>query len=353
MITENSSTQTYPFVFTGKGNEYFRIWIVNLALTILTLGIYSAWAKVRRLQYFYRNTALAGSNFDYHGDPKAILKGRLIGVGLLAIYNVTAGLNVWIALIAFALSMAIFPWLLQRSLCFKLHNSSYRGLRFRFAGDTGGAYRAFLLWPLLACPTLGLLGPLVHQRMKAYQHNNSRYGVSPFGFHAPVGGFYRIYGKALLMLGVPIVVGFALNGLGVFPTLGSTGLSNDQQIKVLGGLMIAFLGFYLLAFLFIGPWFAARVQNLVWNNTSLTPHRFASHVSARGLLAIYLTNFIGILLTLGLFKPYADIRLAKYRLEQIALLAEGDFDAFIADQTQSVSATGEEMAEVFDFDIAF
>lgn len=46
--------------FTGKGSEYFGIWIVNLLLTILTLGIYSAWAKVRRLQYFYRNTQLAG-----------------------------------------------------------------------------------------------------------------------------------------------------------------------------------------------------------------------------------------------------------------------------------------------------
>jgi hypothetical protein len=34
--------------FTGSGAEYFGIWIVNLLLTILTLGIYSAWAKVRR-----------------------------------------------------------------------------------------------------------------------------------------------------------------------------------------------------------------------------------------------------------------------------------------------------------------
>ncbi len=32
------------FRFTGNGGEYFRIWIVNLMLTIVTLGIYSAWA---------------------------------------------------------------------------------------------------------------------------------------------------------------------------------------------------------------------------------------------------------------------------------------------------------------------
>ncbi len=28
--------------FTADGWEYFRIWIVNVALTLLTLGIYSA-----------------------------------------------------------------------------------------------------------------------------------------------------------------------------------------------------------------------------------------------------------------------------------------------------------------------
>ena len=69
-----------PFEFRGNGGEYFRIWIVNLLLTIVTLGIYSAWAKVRRLRYFYGNTVLDGQSFEYHGQPLAILKGRLIVV---------------------------------------------------------------------------------------------------------------------------------------------------------------------------------------------------------------------------------------------------------------------------------
>jgi len=36
----------HPLEFTGKGGEYFGIWIVNLFFSVLTLGIYSAWAKV-------------------------------------------------------------------------------------------------------------------------------------------------------------------------------------------------------------------------------------------------------------------------------------------------------------------
>src|SRR3954471_6399831 len=52
-------SQRHPFIFSGKGGEYFKIWIVNILLSIVTLGIYSAWAKVRNKQYFYGNTQLA------------------------------------------------------------------------------------------------------------------------------------------------------------------------------------------------------------------------------------------------------------------------------------------------------
>src|SRR5690606_19467483 len=74
-----------PIVFTGSGGEYFRIWIVNLLLSILSLGIYSAWAKVRRQRYFHRNTRLAGSAFDYHARPAAILLGRIVAAAGLVV----------------------------------------------------------------------------------------------------------------------------------------------------------------------------------------------------------------------------------------------------------------------------
>src|SRR5271169_6261665 len=73
--------------FTGNGEEYFGIWIVNLLLTIITFGIYSAWAKVRRLQYFYRHTELAGSSFDFHGTAIRIFIGRLVALAMLFAYN--------------------------------------------------------------------------------------------------------------------------------------------------------------------------------------------------------------------------------------------------------------------------
>src|SRR5215470_13047448 len=69
--------------FRGRGAEFFRIWIVNLVLSVLTLGIYSAWAKVRTRRYFYGNTRLDGVAFEYHARPIAILKGRLLALGVI------------------------------------------------------------------------------------------------------------------------------------------------------------------------------------------------------------------------------------------------------------------------------
>jgi len=83
--------ERYPFSFSGKGGEYFKIWIVNILLSIVTLGIYSAWAKVRRKRYFYGCTTLAGSSFEYHANPVKILIGRVIVVVIYLLWISVSG----------------------------------------------------------------------------------------------------------------------------------------------------------------------------------------------------------------------------------------------------------------------
>lgn len=142
------------FEFTGSGSEYFRIWIVNVLLTIVTLGIYSAWAKVRRLRYFYNNTRFAGSNFDFHGSPVAILKGRLIAVLLIALINVPL-----LGLVVLLVYFCALPWLLYRSMRFHLGNTTWRNVRFAFVGDAAGIYKALLV-PLGVVIAAGLASAL-------------------------------------------------------------------------------------------------------------------------------------------------------------------------------------------------
>lgn len=217
----------------------------------------------------------------------------------------------------------------------------------------GGAYKAFLAWPLVGYFTLGLLMPMAHQRIKRYQHGNSRFGSERFQFLAGAGGFYGIYLKLLGMLIVLGTVAVVAGSLGGLASLGATGGDVERQAAMAGMIVLAIFAFYLAAFMIVGPWFSARIQNLVWNGTALGPHVFSSRVRARDLFAIYVTNFIAIVLTLGLFKPFADIRVARYRLEHMALNAQGSLDEVVSSQRQEVGATGEETADLFDFDISF
>lgn len=343
-------TQEQRFSFTGTGSEYFRIWIVNLFLTILTLGIYSAWAKVRRMQYFYRNTRLGESSFDYHGTPIAILKGRLIGIGLFAAYY---GALKFVPMLGLAIGLIIvlvMPFLLVASFRFRLYNSSYRGLRFSFAGSVKSAYLTFLAYPFLALITLYLLAPLAHQRIKAYQHNNSCYGQSHFTFNAGVGGFYKIYFFALVQF--IVIVGLLAYGAYLMLDGNMANMKNIPKEQLIM-YVFAFYAFMIVATLLIVPYFMSQIQNLVWRHTELGENCFSSTMSTGGLAWIILSNFILVVLTLGLFKPFADIRMARYKMEHMALLPAGNLEEFIASQQQQISATGTETAELFDLDIGF
>ena len=152
-----ASTRIEPFQFTGTGGEYFRIWIVNLLLTVLTLGIYSAWAKVRRMRYFYGSTRLAGSAFEYHGKPLQILKGRLIAVGVVVVLSVLT--TIWPLTNVLFVLLILFgtPWIIVKARTFHMRVSSYRNIRFNFQQEYGEAARIFIGLALLITPTLACL----------------------------------------------------------------------------------------------------------------------------------------------------------------------------------------------------
>ncbi|HUP92385.1 MAG TPA: YjgN family protein, partial [Solimonas sp.] len=326
MSTDDITTQQLPlapeaFRFNGSGGGYFRIWIVNLLLTLLTFGIYSAWAKVRRLKYFYGNTELAGASFDYHGSPIAIFKGRLFALGLFTLYTVATNVISWWTLVALVFLAVVLPWLLRNSFRFRMQNSRYRGLRFGFHGSNAGAYATFLFYPVLMFVTFYLAGPLFHARLKQYQHGNARYGTTHFGFDATVGEFYKAYLPifVLMFLGV-FGVGFAAALM--VPAMAAA-KTNPQALV---GVFITMFVVLMAASLLITPLWQVRTQNLIWNRTRLGEHRFESTMRVLPLLGIHLTNFLGILLTLGLFAPWAMVRVARYRAACLQMLPASSLD---------------------------
>ncbi len=74
---DGMAAESRTLAFYGRGGELFGVSIVNLCLTLVTLGIYRFWARVRVLRYLWSQTAFAGDRFAYHGTGKELLKGWL------------------------------------------------------------------------------------------------------------------------------------------------------------------------------------------------------------------------------------------------------------------------------------
>lgn len=344
----------HEFRFDGSGGEYFKIWIVNLALTIVTLGIYSAWAKVRNQRYFYGNSFVAGHNFEYHGDPVRILIGRLIAVGLLLAYSITSALSPVGALVWIVLFIAATPWLIRSSFRFNARNTSYRNLRFDFHGTYGGAAKAFLLWPLLVLVTLGTTIPLAHRARQYYQINNHSFGSKQFEAEYGAGQIYMIYLAAfgILVAGV-IVIGilFAAAGIGFGGFM--PGSPPPEPSPAMIGTFLVIGAAYLTMFLFLSSFLTAMTFNLALNSTKLDGNiALEARLSPLALCWIMFSNTFLTIVTLGLYTPWAKVRLSRYYLDHMAVTGSDSLDGFIASAAASGSAIGEEVATFFDFDLS-
>ena len=170
----------YPFEFTGRTSEYFRIWAVSLCLSLATLGIYSAWGKVRKRRYLYAHTRLAGSGFDYRAAPLAILKGRAIALALFGGFALAGHVVPQVQLALLALLALLAPWIVVASSRFNARNSTYRNVAFAFDGTVREAAKVLLGFGALAIVTLGLLWPWFRMRRARFIVERHRFGATPF-----------------------------------------------------------------------------------------------------------------------------------------------------------------------------
>ena len=356
-------------LFTGSGKEYFRIWIVNLLLTVATLGIYSAWAKVRRLQYFDRNTRLAGAVFDFRGKPLAILRGRIVAVVMLALYHYAFGFSTGVALAIIGVLFLALPYLLRGALRFRLQNTYYRGLPFSFTGSIGGAYGVFLpLMVLFIGPAAavsvdpsgaaaGLAGllyftfPWLYGRLKAYQHNHAQFGAAPSSYDVSPWRFYRYY---LIALGLSIALAVALGLLGAVVMPMMSGFLRTHPVLT-AIFTVAGVGAFYISFLLLFPYVAVRTANLVWSHTSFPGVKIQSDMSARAFARLQIANVVLTILTLGLYRPFAVVRIHRFRLDALTIVADEGFEQAV--DVASVpaargSATGDGAADFFGFDLS-
>jgi uncharacterized membrane protein YjgN (DUF898 family) len=381
-------TQTLPFKFSGNGSEYFKIWIVNLILTILTLGIYSAWAKVRTNRYFYGNTSLANAAFEYHATPEMILKGRLIAFTAFVLYVLLSNFFPTVGSLFVAILALLIPWVIWRSIQFNARMVSYRNVRFGFHGVLKEAYKILALTPALpiiigaifggiAFLVLGkgtvvgviasitflaviLIYPYIKILLTSYYINKRQYGQGQFSAELSAKKYYMIYLALIawiflffIMIGIVInIVTQLTGGFYIKPEM-------MQQDDLSGMTETIFVGIALLFYIVIfalSSWVTAyteaNVKNYVLNNTKLdNVLQLNSNIKVGKLFGIYATNILLLGITFGLAYPWTIIRLKKYKIESTSAIIKGDIAQYVNQQQEAQSALGEEMGDAFDAEL--
>ncbi len=337
--TEQAPPQRFELQFHGDGAEYFRIWIVNIALTFLTLGIFSAWAKVRSKRYFYGNTELAGDRFDYLANPIAILKGRLVAVAALIVYTVAQMFSQTLTVVVVLALLAAVPFLVVRAVRFKANMSAWRGIRLGFDGGYVGAIKAYVLWPLFGLVTFGFGMPYAWYKQNHFLVDHYRYGQTKARSTTSGGDFYVI---ALATAGFLVVGIIALMIVGVIGALASGG--DDESVGV-----VALLIPLATLFIYVGAYviYQALYFNTVYNNIDFSGHRIRNSVKVLEWFWIAVTNSLGLLFTLGFFYPWARVRMTRYIVDHLWVDSSG-LDSFAAREEDLASAFGEEIGEAFD-----
>ncbi|MGK6314043.1 YjgN family protein [Neorhizobium sp. DT-125] len=334
--------------FTGSAAEYFGIWIVNVLLTIITLGIYSAWAKVRRNRYFYGNTVILGRSFEYHAKGMQIFLGRLIVIGCLVAINILSLIHPLFSALTTVLILVGLPFLLKRGIRFSARVTSYRNVRFDFVGSAWGAFVAVMIGSFVAVISLGILAPLASRWLWRYIFNNMRYGDREFVTEARLKSLYGVWWLPALM----VVLGAALMGI---VAAGIAASVNDVEGSSMAFSPIHFL--FVLVFVVYGAAaliYRIGVRNVVWSAAKLDGrHQLFSDVPRWTYVWIAVTNVIVTIITLGLMRPWAAVRMARFITGHTGITVIGDLGEVLSSIEATGAAISAEYMDMEGFDFGF
>lgn len=310
---EGEAAQSRRLSFHGAGGSLFGIHIVNMFLTVITLGIYYFWGKVRVRRYLLSQTEFEADRFAYHGTGKELLVGFLKAMLVFGVPLILLGIiqellpgpaiKLLAGVLTYAIIMVLIPSAMVGARRYRLSRSSWREIRFSFRGRTVDFIKLFVVGSLLTGITLGLYYPIFETRRYGFLVSHSYFGNEKFQFD---GNGRDLFGSFLLAIVL------------FFPTL----------------------GLYLF-------WFLARKQRYFWEHTAFGGSRFRSTVTGGRLLLLTLGNLLLLVVTLGLGWPWVMIRNVRFAFKYLTL--DGPLGlAGIQQEAQAATATGDALAGFLD-----
>lgn len=307
-----AASESYRFSYHGEGGAFFVLLLKNILLTILTLGIYAAWAKTNRRRYIWSNIELYGQRLKYTGTGKELFIAYL---KLLAFYVVflvvpfaigqALGTQVGtVVQIAMGLAVVVLiPFAIYWSRRFLLSRTQWRGIRFGLVEGAGPYAKAFIGGYLLTILTLGIYGPFWMNDLQRIMTDRSRLGSEPF--------HYDGVGKEMFWI---CLKGFLLT--------------------------LVTLGIY-------GFWWQAAMNRYTIGHTTFSGARGRSEITGGFLFLISLLNVLGLTFTLGLAFPWIATYTLSEVLRRITFEGSIDFEG-ITQRAHVEGAGGEALADALD-----
>jgi uncharacterized membrane protein YjgN (DUF898 family) len=292
-----------PFVFTGNGIDYCKVWLMNLLVCLLSAGVLYPWAQVRALRYFYQHTELDNAAFDYSSNPQKIYLLQFIllsyGLGLGYVFFT----NPFYCLLGLIALIGVFPLYWFKRNAFQQRHSFYRHLSFRYDARLLDAYLVFLGWPLIMLLTAGLAAPFAVFKMQEYLARTKSFG----GYNLSFSGNITNY----ITLLPPLLIAEAVTFACVY----------WRQCLPFWFLTMVIAAVWLLVFV---RWRVALV-NLQWNSVACKLGYFVATWDLSAYCKLVLQNVCLCMLTLGFYWPWARVRSAHYKASHLAFFANQRF----------------------------
>ena len=377
----SQNIEAYPMEFTGSGGEYFRVWIVNVLLGIVTLGFYTPWARRRTAMYFYGHSMVANSPLEFTAQQRKMVVGFVLLVLLSIAYKLAAntGQDLAVALMLLG-GAALSPYIWASAMRFRLGATRWRGLRLQFAASWKEVYLAS--WPVFALALvwitvffgMQMLSPELAQMLDEPavkggpkirpEFTPAMGGLLVLGLILTVLCFIRLeYNyKSLLVLRArlgaehgrwkPVYMDFVkvwLATVAVFilcalivwaitaalmgGSIAMLMMGQGSKGNIFWIILIAIVGviaFFFLLLLASAPARAyreARMFQLLWNNIGVSQiARFKCNLRAGRFVRLRLKNMVLTLLTLGFYRPFARVSEYRMKLESVTLHIKGGAD---------------------------
>jgi len=348
-----------PLTFSGTAGDYFKIHFVNLFLSIITIGLYVPWARVRHRRFFYSNTRILGDGIDYLARGIDLLKGWLIAMAVLISYNILPMIDNEYAVFQLGYTGALIllaPWAINKSLQFNARNLVWRDVRFKWDGTYFGVAIYLFLGPLIGLLSFGLLLPIFSRLMRHYIAKHYSFGTTRFTIETSLADFYKAALAAVgVFIGVVMVVAIPVALYLFFTGNGKQGLtsvfahSQGTIITLIFGGQLLFIGLIMA----VTTYYRAVTRNLMVTGLALGDDiRFRSDISAVRLVVITLQNAVLSILSLSLLWPWAQVRKYRYMVDNTWVRPNGDLDHFIDQQQANSSALGDALSEAGGIEIS-